>query len=1011
MDSSAVNASDDKTPKLNASNAALLNSDLFATKVKIKDLFNAENVDAFGKHLAVTSQFDPRVLLLPTNVVAPCFVSPNMVLYKGFKQYFIDKLFPITACITKTPLFEQIDAVYRDNDKEESVYKTAKDLADSVPAHTGIPWSGDEAHPVNIECTMEGKELEKDEALLVFIPTSKLLHMLANQDMILGFAKSTECGPEITLNKDSNAVPIRTLYSAGKGSQEERYSAASLPTPKYVLGLSNVVMFELQCIHQQMFALEDDRELAGHFESRILTMMSSNHPGQDKYCLGIIAASRLSLTLTSTMCTSKGTNALNVESKHALWSLFVAPYIDWFGAMSVNGVKSAEGRDNKKLLNYTAKSSNPLTNLQVSGCRGSKTIASLVLFLIKRLHLNRSPGLSGLVVASKGCSLCEREDSCAINWVTAFTRMMYSAQNVSRNSNIMPSSASFQPLLLTEYNNGASFVGNIKENDEANPVAAKKAGVEMIKAHGVIVDEFKDAFPPKSQQCSNKEAIKAFFEVVLKIRKYVQEGRHGHSILHRDAVKGDKMEAVINDNEGYFPKLCMGFHSLPLARSMLVNNVSRYAAGADYKLKNFEANPTESNTRITTSIAAHELGLFASNKDMDQVQLRRVLVSPVVDQDTEQITDINSPLKEGSFDVQRVLVKSTSNYKMLVGMLQPKAQHSGGIEVGNGGCSTTNLKETQYRQVLASIEWVLTQANGKPFTRDRPAIEKIIRQALAPAMTFLPPMMFRSWKEFLPYYAIGCLMHCHGYILRPNNFFVGITVPKFAMLTGAGAALVDPVSQEFLVGRGATMTYVRCQASNFQSNTNGVFCRINLLPYHQMPLLIGTCMLKYSNVAPHGIFAPISAKYSGAFGELSSTDELMEVISVLASKSLAGRCSFISKHADLLLDRTRQYHGYEEVGFEEVSQLLISYNAEMFINDPNFQQLLQCLDNNDAMVEVCAKAEADEDAANVEENDKDFDLDSIYERVIGGGGSSEHVGADDADNNEARAKLLASFKD
>ena len=118
-------------------------SSSFAFKMKTDELFSKDMVEQMRMYMGTISQVDPRVFWLPTEVVTPSFIEANMVCFAQFQQCYMEKLMPITMCISEA-LCEWLNEVYED---DEDVYKRSKRVVQSVTSHTSDVsvwkrWSG-----------------------------------------------------------------------------------------------------------------------------------------------------------------------------------------------------------------------------------------------------------------------------------------------------------------------------------------------------------------------------------------------------------------------------------------------------------------------------------------------------------------------------------------------------------------------------------------------------------------------------------------------------------------------------------------------------------------------------------------------------------------------------------------------------------------------------------------------------------------------------------------------------
>lgn len=1005
-----------ESQKLTDVNSAAYNCHSFAVKVAKRDLFTSESNNLFRTYLATISQLDPRVMWLPTEVIMPSFFKVNTIFYKTFQKYYMDRPMPVTMCVSKTPLKEELNAIFEEH--EGDVHDICTEFCNSLKSHTTEQFP-ETAEPLQgISNILEDRDLGDDEVLLVFNTVFNVIHMLANGDTLVRYSKETEC-IDLTLGK-SLSVPAIKIYTSDKNSAAERYSLDTDTVTKkslYVLGLGPVVFQEYRHIIRQMFkfgkgdvgsrddtAESEDEE----FESDLLTMLVSSAPPKSPGAIGIVAASLQYNGMINTIVPNSREREF-LGSPETIWAMFVVNHVGAFSAPTISHVTVVDSKK-EKVLKYHMKSRNPLTNMQFTASRESRTTCGLVLYLQQRLCKARCSisYLNSISKRSKDCEICNFGVNCAMAWTMAFTSagaLIDGVTDSKKSASVGPGSTTVNVSFVSEYNNQASLIGSIGHDKT-------KAAPAFITAHHLTMERFKDSFHP-DKESSGRDVVLYMYALLKLVSEYVKRGEHKQPLLFRKDCKGNKIETVLTDNDGGVPKLSLGLCSMMMAKSKVVTYLSRIAMVVNCKLREFTEKPTNGFNDATSAVASKNIGVYSVKKDQPKTNMKKFFIHPTVAADTDETMDVNRPPVDASIDVLNVYTKTTNKFKMLNGILKGADETSNSY---NGGMEfdglDSNLSNQQSENIKSALSWIIVrEVPSFKSSNWGKSINSLVKTLLAAPMGQFnaKELAVSEWEKFLSLYVAGLLMVSHDFYIKSNSYFDGMSIPKFAQLVNAHKVLLDPMSRQFL-SKGPAWVFARCKTNSFEANVEGVknkYISCSLGEFSQLNHFVGNNVMSLSNLPISGVFIPIVQKFSGDDGNRVNVDELCQDIITLASKSLLERCMTVKQNATSYIVKIRERHSLSEddpVTFDHVVDLFNAYSAGVLLDDPDFMELVKCINNPEDMSRICDGVQAREG------NDRDIeDEDGINfnEFETTPSAREEDVG----DDREDHASILAEFRD
>ena len=1021
----------DNTPRLTDANAAFYNSSLFAIKVKKSCLFTDGAITRFRNNLVASSQLDPLVTLLPTNEVEPSFVKPNMVFFRPYRRHFMDRLMPITMCVTKTPLFSEVNRIYGQNDGKEGVYEVSKAFCESLAAHTATPFPTPEPALEGLSNSLEDTDLQDDEALLVYTTVYNLINMLANGDTVVRFSKETECkGGDVSVGEDG--VPALKIYSIDKFSNQERYpvDAAAAVSAKRVVAHSPIIMREYRCLIRQMLKFgngdtgeADDRteENDTEFESRLWTTVMNSAPAPGKGAAGLVAANLQLNAMVNTIVPIARKKEI-VGTPEVVWSMYVVGYLGAFSAMSISHITVSDGKNNRKMPRFHMKACSPLTNLQTTASRESKTTCGLVMFLAQKLTTLRTVATvcNTMRVRCRGCASCDSGDYCAHHWMTAFTSYGALADSLtSGQATKAPSSTSFNLTFVADFNKEGSLFGNISDKDNHD---RRNTAAAYIQAHAITVDAFKDRYRP-SPSLPDREVFTSLCKLVTDAREYVHDARHKQALLPRADAKAKTINSVLTDNDGGVSKLSLGFMSMMASKSKLMMYLARLCMVCDCKLDGFAENPAKGVLDMVAAVGSKNVGVYIAKKDQDKVNMQKVYIHPVVDPETDEVMDVTSQSKSGACDVAGVCSKSTSKIKHLNGVLKAPANDGsgafhGGMDFGDSSAAGGSivLSPEQKAALRVGLSWLLVRSSPNfKIKRFGTAITRLMDEILATPMSQFNTneLPVAGWDNFLSLYVAGLLLTTNGFYIKPNKAYAGMTVPKYAQLMDEKTAMIEPVSRVFL--NGAAIVYGRVTMGAFEVMVNSAqvkYVSANMSPFAQLSMFTGNNMMAMANRPCQGVFIPIKMTYGTGDSNGVCVDALCDEITQLATRSPSERCFEIKKNAAAYMDKIRQMNRLapeDPITIDHVTDLFAAYSADVLLDNPDVREIAENMSNPDVMNAVYERALAKDQKDGADE-EEDFDFNE-HTRPADVAMADDDVAAGDKDDLEARKTILASFRD
>lgn len=1001
---------DENKTGLTESNSASYNTSSFAFRVKKEDVFTDQTIAVYRMFPAALSALDDRVMWLPANALLPNFYYPNKIFFKTFMGRHRDAEMPIVMCVGKQSLGPELARIYEDTD----VVKSQKDLLESLVAHTTEPFSNEVPERASIAGYLEDT-LEDDEVLLVYDTLLNLIHRLGNDDLSLEYSKETACN-DVTVG---SAIKPLSIFTGVKRSTE-RYTPQAPPSnpDPAVMGTGRVIMREFRHLIRMMLKFgkgdtgsSKDEETDAQdtaFEAVLLSMIAKNSPPPGPGALGMVASYFQLMGVTNTI--SKYGRKYDLDACHtAVWDMLAVCNLTAFSAPTVSYVTTSD-----KGTNHHTKTANPLTNLQFTAARECRTYTRLILYLAKRTCLIRCPKSTRTAVIdrSKRCESCNSGENCAMAWVCTMNEcgdLSASLTDAKKRSMEGPSSRNYSQVFISEYNDQASVLGSTGTEKE-------KAGKGYIEAYGKAVECLETSLKV-ARDGTSSQALTALGAALIKAQDYIAGAEHGVALMHRTQCTNVKLETVLTDNEGGVQKMSLGLLSVPLFRSKVLTYLLRFACQVNWKLAEFVQKPTQGLSDAHSAVASKNVGVYSAKKDQSQILMKAYYLHPSVNQETEEVYDVNTaPKITPVTDINQVNVKTTNKYKMLNGVLKAATEYEGSAGGGMAfGATPAILSPKQRASVKSSVNWTLLKlCPGFSSKKVAKSLDGLVDTLLATPMSVYnhDELLVDDWKSLLGLFVMGSMMAANHFQIRTNNYYCGVSVPKFASLESAKKVTLEPVCRKFLFA-GPTLVYAKTKVDSFKAKVSGenvtfVSCTMNR--FNPLKQFIGSNMLSLNNSTMAGVFLPLKSDYKSAV----EVDEMCREIVLLGEMSRAERCDSVFKNAQAFVAKIRETNHLgedETITYDHVYSLFEQYSAQVLLDDDDLKDMVTHITNTDYMAAVCKRvSESESNEEEEEEEEIDFNAMMMMSHPATSGG----VAADGASSVATGGDLsaaLAEFAD
>jgi hypothetical protein len=957
-------------------NTASYNTAFFAIKARKEDVFSEESMERFKKYMPALSMLDDRVMLLPAGQLEPSFYYPNKIFFKSFMGRHRDCEMPVVMCVSNTSLGGVYDTIYGD----DSAADATADAVKSLESHTTTPFSGEMPEKTDVSGYLEGS-LSDDEVLLVYGNILDLIHRLANDDLSVKFTMETQCS-DVTLGPLS--IKAISIFTGDKKSAERYTPIKETAAGPMTMTTGRALMTEFRHLVRMSLKFgkgdtgtsrdEETDKLDKKFESNMLTLITKNPPPAGPGALGLVAGYFNLMGLTNTVV--KTGRKYDIDTDHsAVWSMFAQSNLGSMSAMAVSYVTVKD-----KGLKCHTKSANPLTNLQMTASRESRTYCGLVLYLAKRTCMSRCPKstVTSVINRSKQCDDCNSGENCAMAWACVMTdssALNSSLTDAKKRSMDGPSSSRFDQVFVCEYNDQASPLGSVGSSGAGQT----RAGKGFIEAHKKAMDSLRTALRV-NKDGSSKEAVFELGNALIKAQGYISGSEHRVPLMTRGECVGTKMETALTDSDGGVPKMSLGMMSMPLSRSKVLTYLMRIATNCNFKMAEFAAKPSQGLTDATSAIASKNIGVYSAKKDQDQVSVKAFYLHPSVQQDTDEVYDVNTEPKTAVISVPGVNVKTTNKYKMLNGIMKAaddcSTSYGGGMDFGATAPPITNAQRASLR---STVNWILLKAKPNFSCKAvQKSIDNLIDSVMAQPLGLFNnnELVVWDWDTLLGLFVMGSMMIANGFLVKANNYFDGMTVPKFAMMVNSSKVEMEPVSQRFLA-TGPTLVYARTSVDFFVGKASGeatrfVTCSMN--KFNALKQLVGGNMLSLNNTMMTGVYLPLKSNYKGGYIGFD-VDETCREISSMGELSPVERCESVSRNAAAFVAKIREINGLEdtdEVTFDHVYELFEQYSAQVLLDDRDMADMAQHITDSDYVSKVCQKVasrQREEEEAEEDEGD------------------------------------------
>lgn len=959
---------DEHKTGLTEANSLAYTQSYFALRVKKEDVFSEDMIKAYKPLTPALSCLDNRIMWLPAGLLAPNFYWPNKIYHKTFMGRHRDSEMPIVMCVSNVSLGPEMARIYEDTD----VVKTQNDLLNSLVSHTTEEFSNEVPDRVDSTGCVEETLDADNEVLLVYDTVKNLIHRLGNNDTQLGYTEETPCSSEKTIGKNAFRV-ISMLSCDKKGS--EKYTSTKKRHP-FALATGPVIMREFRHLIRIMLKFgkgdtgtSKDNETDAQdtlFEENMLAMVAKNPPQSGPGALGLVSSFFPLTGVTNTI--TKNNRKYVMDACHtAAWSLMAVCNLSAFSAPTISYLSTSE-----KGLKYHTKTANPLTNLQFTVAKESRTYTGLILYLAKRTCQVKCPKstLKSVIYRSQQCESCNVGENCAMSWVCTMneSRDISASLTDSKKSSVEgPSSHFYYQLFLSEYNDQATVMGSASSDKI-------RGGRQFIEAYKKILDHAQSTLniPKDGTSITAMETLGA---ALIKTQDFIVKGEYKTVLLHRSQYTKDKLETVLTDNEGGVQKMPLGLISIPLFRSKVLTYIARFAYHVNFKLAEFTQKPAQGLSDAHSAVASKNAGVYCAKKDQEQISMKTYYIHPSKNQETGEVYDINTTPKVSSVTVDQVNLKMTSKIKMLNGIIKKDCDGGGGMAFG---VKPDILANTQRDSIKSAINWILLKLCPKfnP-ARVSKSMDGLIDTLLAQPLSIFnaDELLVNNWKSFLDLFIMGSLMVANQFEISPSRNYCGVTVPKFAYLESAKKVTLEPISLKFLMD-GPTLVYAKTKVDSFKTKAPGektTFVSCTMAKFNSLRQFVGSNLLSLSNTTMAGVFIPLKSDYKS----VTETDEICTEFSLMANISKAERCERLFKHAHAIMAKIRDINCLEEdevITYDHAESLFLAYNAQIMLNDDDIKDMVMNITDSDYMAAVCKRVAKEEE---VEEEEEAIDFNAM----------------------------------
>ncbi|KAK3795653.1 hypothetical protein RRG08_043883, partial [Elysia crispata] len=976
--------------KLTEDNCAMYSTLKFVIVVKRSDLCSMEAFEMLRKHMVTPSMVDGRINWISTEAVMPSFLMANQVRNTEYMDNVMDKMMPLAMIVSSKELDSRrlFECIYED----PGAYQKCVALCDSIPKHTAVEFG---SYPKTTDASLVPSNfiedhLADDEVAIVFMSTLDTIHMLANNDYQLAYTAVTKFEGEVSLGTGKMSTDAVRMYS-GPSMNVERYDPSKPTADTMGLRTSDAIMQEYRHILRMMLRFEkgdcgtDDQTPESSdtkFESHLMSVMTDISFPKGPGSVGLSASWIELCGIINTVVTKNYPFSLEAP-KDAIWTMFVNCYMGNASACNISKLTVVDRK--RKELKFHVKTNNPLTNLQLTGSKDSKTMCAYVMYLlqkicVKRLSTSKPYKLRNIMSAGEKCTICESGTNCAGVWSDAFTSPsnMIKKMTNKRSASQMTISLNYNQLALTEYNNNAGILGN-NSTKGANIKESHKVGPPFNEALSITMENNKGTL----FVTSDMDAVRvtgAILQACDSIYQYINEERHKVDVYHRDQCKDNKLETALTDNDGGMSKLRMGMLAPALIKSSVLTTICRIAMNENCRLTEYATKPSQGFQQATAAIAGKSMGVYHASKAQGEIRLKKYNVSPCMRQ-TGRKTDLLADSETLIISVSDVRIKTTSKFKCLNCVLAPAGSasaqaedHLGGMEGMIGSAPSTNrtLSDKQRNTAKDSLMRIVSRQSNDTLEKASTLIAELVNAPLvsvALSMFNAVDLVMQTWDELMFYFVAGHLLNKYNYVPRANKHFDGINTPKFMELLGCDSVTTELGSKKFM-SCGPTLVYLTSCVTAFESSESVRFVTCNILDVPNLYSFSGNELT--SNKKVKGVFLPISTNVGGFSMDGNSAivmDELVNEVNKLVSMSRVDRCAYLMSNAPSLLASIRlkldigdQDEREVPVTTEHVYEVFSEYGLDYMLDSDKYLLEIDCnLDNHEVMnkhLQLCRDKDA-----------------------------------------------------
>ena len=992
------NAGGDKKPRLGDHNSGFYNCSSFAALVKAKDLFNNINKPKLKEYITVGSMYSKKALWLPLEVVMPNFIKANPVFNQPFgNKIHIDRFFPMVMCISKINLDEHLDYIYDDINVYDKCQRFTNSMLNHIREQKDANIDTDYVFNENNieECTDHetGRKIMEDgDVLVVFVTIFNALQMIANKDMTLRYSDmNTFDDSKVTLggitavkrffSSERNAPP----KNKKKDSEPWIYSPEDADKKKgtnYKLGHSKVVLYEHRHMIRMLFKFGkgdnnapcEERDVDDTtFEMDLLRSICSGIHPSGPGALGLLGSLVTYNCLVNTIIPSERNKDV-VADPLVIWTIFDANYLSEFAAPNISYLTVCESGKEPK-LKFHMKSRNNLTNLFFTSSKECLSICGMVLYLAEKICRIRCKEhvIQNVCIRCKACEDCNSGEQCALKWVELFTDKI-SLKNALTDPKKMavqgPSSKTFNVTLITEYNSKATIMGAMTSKPDANQQL--NASIPFITAYHETFKKFKNSFDNQTKILNEKKqqpglCLNILNNILKDIKTYVYENRHLQTIPNkRSFAHNKKLECILTDNEGGIPKLSMGMLSFSLSQSKVLLFIAKFAIYNNCKLDNFVTNTSVCREFCLTALGKTSIGSFIEKVSDSTFRLKNYQVRPYIHPDTQEEINIGCPPKEDKLcEIFGLGCKAVNRFKMYCGTTKPIDNISCKNSTWSMDIRSDNTTITkEQRDSITSIVNIIIKNKCIKFEHKKhSSMREIVDTLSEPLGQFYYKELsnLRNFKDFLELYIVGLLMVSNDYIAKQNDYFDGISLPRFGEIVNHSELNSDIMNETFLFG-GPTILFTRVEIDTFTANITNEKQKFLVCTLREMsktniflpPHVQGT----YTHNL-RGVFVPIKQIYSGSDPNDAKQDTLDVEISAMYQMNYMNMISHFVNKSSVFAKRVRENNRLEDddiITEDMMLEMFTNYNATSLIDDKYMLEIAKNIENPDKMTQIETEA-------------------------------------------------------